>query len=200
MIATISAQLADLVYITLISDPLYSPEMERKSIETALSRMPEAVILSPANPKSKNLLLLEPLFDRTLVLGDVSGIAETSSVSVAHRKAGFLSADHMLTFGSRDLLIFGGPEGYQSSDLFLAGVTDAYTQHGLTPDESKIFHFKPDQQAACSLFTRLWTERPGLCSGVIFSIRWRSASTRGAGARSGDSGRSQASSATTTVR
>lgn len=167
MIAMISAELAAYGYTTLVSDTRYSPEQERDSIETVLGRMPEAVIISPADPRPENLSMLEPLYTNTLVLGSVQGIPEISSVAVAHRLAGFLSADHMLTCGGENPLIFAGPEGYQSADLFLSGIREAFEKHGKTPDESRIYRFKPEQQASCRLFTKLWQANPGCCDGVI---------------------------------
>jgi LacI family transcriptional regulator len=119
MIAIISGKLAAHGYTTMVSDSQYSEEFERSAIRTVLSRMPEAVIITPADPTGKNIQLLEPMYDRTLVLGDLQGSANTSSLYVDHRLAGRLSAEHLLSNGVEQNLILGGPEGYQSSDLFL---------------------------------------------------------------------------------
>lgn len=167
MISIISAKLAVHGYTTIVSDSLYSEEFERTSIRTVISRMPEAVIIAPANPAGKNLQLLESMYDKTLVLGDVSGIAQTNSLYVDHRLAGKLSAAHMLYNGIEHNLIFGGPEGYQSSELFLQGVRDAYSKAGIPFDEDLVLRFKPDQQTAYRRFMELWLENPGFCEGAI---------------------------------
>lgn len=167
MIAIISAKLAEHGYTTMVSDSRYSEEFERSSIQTVISRMPEAIIIAPANPEGENLKLLEPMFGNTLVLGDLNGTAQTSSLAVDHRLAGFLSADHLLKNGVKDNLILGGPEGYQSSDLYLAGVRQAYETHGIPVPEQNIIRFKPDQQAAYRTFVRMWQETPGFCDGVL---------------------------------
>lgn len=167
MIAIISGKLAAHGYTTMVSDSLYSEEFERSSIRTVVSRMPEAVIIAPANPAGKNMQLLAPMFDKTLVLGDVTGILETSSLCVDHRLAGRLSAAHLLYNGVEQNLIFGGPEGYQSSDLFLLGIRDAYEKAGVPFDEDMVVRFKPDQQTAYRRFMEMWQENPGFCEGVI---------------------------------
>ena len=166
MIAMISSKLAAHGYTTMVSDSRYSEEYERNSIQNVISRMPEAVIIAPADPTGENMRLLEPMFDRTLVLGDVQELP-TSSLLIDHYHAGRISAGHMLENGSEHNLIFGGPEGYQSSQQFLAGIRDEYAQHGLTISPEQIFRFNPDQQTAYRRFMQAWQKEPGCCEGVI---------------------------------
>lgn len=167
MIAMISSELAGYGYTTIVSDARYDTDMERSSLQAMLTRMPEAVIYSPADPTSENLQLLEPLYGSTLVLGDTAGRAAVSSLAVDHRLAGALSAERMLTGGSRKNLIFGGPEGYQSSELFLAGVREAYEKYDTPWDESLVFRFRPEQREAYHTFLKFWGNHPGGCTGVI---------------------------------
>lgn len=167
MIAIISARLAAHGYTTMVSDSLYSEEFERSSIRTVISRMPEALIIAPADPAGKNMQLLEPMLDKTLVLGNVNGILQTSSLYVDHRLAGKLSASHLLYNGVEHNLILAGPEGYQSSELFLQGIRDAYQKQGIPFDEEMVIRFKPDQQTAYRRFMELWQETPGFCEGVL---------------------------------
>lgn len=167
MVAMISAELAGYGYTTIISDSRYSDDMERGSVKTVLSRMPEAVIYSPADPASENMKLLEALYSHTLVLGDASMMQGVSSLAVDHQLGGFLSADHMLSCGSQDNLIFGGPLGHQSSELFMAGVRKAYEKHGITWDESRVYRFRPEQREAYHTFLKFWEKQPGGCGGVI---------------------------------
>ena len=167
MIAIISAKLAAHGYTTMVSDSQYSEEFERSSIRTVVSRMPEAVIIAPANPTGKNMQLLEPMYSNTLVLGEIHSDMATSSLAVDHRLAGRLSAELFLKNGVEQNLILGGPEGYQSSDLYLAGVRDAYESFGLPFPEENVHRFKPDQQTAYRRFIELWQEEPGRFDGVI---------------------------------
>ena len=167
MIAIISGKLAEHGYTTMVADSQYSEEFERSSIQTVVSRMPEAVIIAPANPSGENLKLLSSLYDKTLVLGDVTDIAPINSLVVDHRLAGRLSAEHMLSNGHENNLIFCGPDGYQSSELFLAGIRDAYEAHGLTVAPETIHRFKPDLQKAYRRFMRVWEDSPEVYEGVI---------------------------------
>lgn len=167
MISMISAELAEHGYTTLISDSRYSEEAERTCIETVLTRMPEAVIISPANPESQNMELLRPLLSNTLILGELSDLSDANTLAAGHRRAGWLSAQHMLSFGNTRNLIFCGPEDFQSSQLFCLGIQDAYSEKGLVLRDEDIFWFKPNEQRSAKQFTQVWTERHGEIDGVI---------------------------------
>lgn len=167
LVAMISAALAPHGYTTVIADSQYNKAYERSSIENILSRMPEAVIIDPADPMGANMQLLTPLLSKTLVLGDMQGNPEANTLAVDHRLAGKLSAEHMLSNGNLRNLIFCGPEGYQSSTYFLEGVRQVYAQHGMTPEDSSIYRFKPDLTAAYHCFMEHWKVSPGSIDGVI---------------------------------
>ena len=167
MIAMISANLSEHGYTTLISDSQYSEETERSCIETVLTRMPEAVIISPAHPESQNMQLLQPLLSNTLILGEVGNSAEANTLSVGHRKAGYLSARHMLSYGNRRNLIFCGPRKFQSSQLFFLGVQDAYAEYGLSLCDDDVLWFKSSESGAAKRFTQLWEDHRGELDGVI---------------------------------
>lgn len=166
MIAMISGKLASHGYTTLVSDSRYSKEYEQISLQNMLSRMPEAVIVAPSDPCGENMKILEPMFQNTLVLGDVKELP-TNCLFVDHVHAGRISAQKMLENGVEHNLIFGGPEGYQSSELFLEGVRQAYAQKGLEVPQEHIFRFPPDQQTAYRRFMKFWQQNPGGCEGVI---------------------------------
>ena len=166
MIAIISGKLAAHGYTTMVSDSRYSEEFERSSIRTVISRMPEAVIVAPADPSGPNLKLLESMYQNTLVLGDIGDMAQVSSLTVDHRLAGLLTARHLLKNGVQHNLILGGPEGYQSSELYLAGLRDGYQEFGIPFPENRVLRFRPDQQTAYRRFVELWQEEPGFCDGV----------------------------------
>lgn len=167
MIAGISAKLAACGYTTMVSDSLYDEAFERSNIQTVLSRMPEAVIISPVDTAGENLRLLRPVFMQTLILADAAEIDQANYLAVDHRMAGRISAEHMIACGNRNNLVFAGPEGYQASRLFLSGVQDAYDAQGLTLSPGAVHHFKPDHGTACERFMRIWQAQPGVCQGVI---------------------------------
>ena len=165
LVAMISAKLAPHGYTTMISDSQYSKEFERTSIENILSRMPEAVIIDPADPMGDNMQLMTPLLPTTLILGDRQD--NTNTLAVDHRLAGKLSAQHMLENSNLRNLVFCGPDGYQSSTYFMEGVQDIYRQHNLPLEASLIHRFKPDLQTAYRCFMEHWQKAPGSIDGVI---------------------------------
>ena len=167
MISMISADLAEHGYTTLISDSRYSEEAERTCIETVLTRMPEAVIISPANPESDNMQLLRPLVTNTLILGELSNHSDANTLAVGHRRAGYLSAQHMLSCGNRRNLVFCGPKEFQSSQLFYLGVQDAYREQGIAFSDGDVSWFKPSEQESAQRFAQGWSERRGELDGVI---------------------------------
>ena len=167
MISMISADLAEHGYTTLIADSRYSEEAERTCIETVLTRMPEAVIISPANPESSNMQLLQSLQSNTLILGQLDDAADANTLAIGHRRAGYLSAQHMLSSGNRRNLIFCGPQEFQASRLFYQGIRDAYAEKELPLHSEDVFWFKPNEKQSAKRFTQIWTERRGEIDGVI---------------------------------
>lgn len=167
MISMISADLAEHGYTTLIADSRYSEEAERTCIETVLTRMPEAVIISPANPESSNMQLLQSLQSNTLILGQLDDSADANTLAIGHRRAGYLSAQHMLSAGNHRNLIFCGPQEFQASQLFYQGIRDAYAEQGLTLHDEDVLWFKPNEKQSAKQFAQFWTERRGEIDGVI---------------------------------
>ena len=166
MIATISGKLAAHGYTTLVADSRYNEEFEQTGLQNMISRMPEAVIVAPADPFGENMKILESMYQNTLVLGDIKDLP-TNCLYIDHVHAGRLSAEKMLSSGVENNLIFGGPEGYQSSDLFLEGIRQVYAEHGLPFPQEMVFRFAPDQQTAYRRFMKFWQKNPGSCEGVI---------------------------------
>ncbi len=167
MISVISADLAAYGYTTIISDTQFDPESERNVLEGVLRWRPSAVIYSPAYLKEENLHLLEPYLSRTLFLGCTGGREDLNAVAVDHRQAGYLSARHMLERGSLGNLILCGSRGYQSADLFMTGVQDAYGEFGLTADPGWVVRFKPDTDTSCRRFLEFRRAKGSAVTGAI---------------------------------
>ena len=167
MITKLSSDLSQYGYTTIVSAPHHSEEAERNCIQSVLSRMPKAVIISPAKPNSQNIKLLEPLFENTLILGEPCPEVKANYLSLGHRQAGYLNARHLLENGRRKNLILCGLKEYESSQLFYQGVGDAYKEFGLTIDENLVSWFRPGEQAGCQRFTEVWQENPGAIDGAI---------------------------------
>ena len=167
LMSMISGELAPHGYTTMISDTQYNDKFEKNCIQNIVSRMPDAIVIAPADPSGNNMHLLTHLWNRTLVLGDIPDESEANIVSVDHRLAGRLSADHMLENGNLRNLILGGPEGYQSSAYFLSGVQDAYAQHGIPFDPACVYRYRPSVQETYKLFKSIWQTNPGSIDGAI---------------------------------
>lgn len=166
ILAMISAKLATHGYTTLVFNS-HDSDAERKCIQTMLSRIPEAVIISMSDPASENLQLLQSMFDRTLVLGSPDSSVKTSFISLGHRQAGYLSAQHMLSCGNHRNLIFCNYQGVQAGQLFLEGIRNAYADNSMVLDESNIIPVSFSMDDASQKFCHLWQERQGMLDGVI---------------------------------
>lgn len=155
MISRITIELAAHGYSTMICDSMYDEKIEESNIDSALSRMPEALIFLPLNPNEKVLDHIRSVRDKTLILGEAPGGA-ISQLVVDHKLAGFLAADHMLTCGSRNNMVFCSPLKIQSSEMFMAGIREAYEKHGIAFSDDCVSYFKPDTKTADKEFTRRW--------------------------------------------
>lgn len=167
MLATISSELAVYGFTTLLADTQYNPEREETCLKSVMGRMPQAVIVSPADPNSGSLRSLQAISSNTLVLGTIDEDSEMSSIAVDHTLAGFLSADYMLSCGNRNMVVFAGPDGYQSADLYLSGVREACRKHGVVLPDEAVYRFRPDEQTAMRLFSELYRKNPAACEGVV---------------------------------
>lgn len=167
MITRLSSNLSRHGYTTIVSAPQYGEEAERNCIQSVLSRMPKAVIISPARPDSKNVRLLEPIYTNTLILGKPCEEVTANYLFLDHRKAGYLNAKHLLENGRHRNLVLCGLKEYESSLLFYQGVQDAYAEFGLTVDEALVSWFRPGEQAGCQRVTEVWEKDPGSIDGAV---------------------------------
>lgn len=167
MIAMLSSDLAKYGCTTIVSSPQNGEEAERNCIQSVLSRMPMAVIISPASPTSKNVRLLEPLYGKTLILGKPCESVKSNYLSLDHRHAGYLNARHLLENGRRKNLILCGPKEYESSILFYEGVRDAYREFNLQIDESFVSWSRPSETVAFERVKGVWEAAPGSIDGAV---------------------------------
>ena len=167
MITKLSSDLSRLGYTTIVASPQYGEEAERNCIQSVLSRMPKAIIISPAHPASKNVRLLEPVYSNTLILGEPCEEVKANYLSLGHRHAGYLNARHLLENGHRRNLIMCGLKEYESSLLFYQGIQDAYTEFDLTIDESLVSWFQPSEADGCRRVMDVLQANPGCFDGVV---------------------------------
>lgn len=167
MITKLSSDLSQLGYTTIVAAPQYGEEAERNCIQSVLSRMPKAVIISPAHPASNNVRLLEPVYSNTLILGEPCEEVKANYLSLGHRHAGYLNARHLLENGHHRNLIMCGLKEYESSLLFYQGIQDAYAEFGLTIDEHLVSWFRPSERDGCQRVMEVWQADPGCFDGVV---------------------------------
>ncbi len=104
IVKRISVDLAKYGYTTLIFDSLYDLAIERKNISTALSRMPDSIVISPVSIHAENLSLLSNMYDRTVILSRMYEAVPANYVHMDHKRGGYISASTMLNNGhSRNL-------------------------------------------------------------------------------------------------
>lgn len=173
VVKKVSIDLANIGYTTLIFDSQYDLEIERKNVLSALSHMPDAIIISPVSVKSKNLILLKNMYDRTIILGrQITGIP-THYVHMDHRQGGYLSASTMIENGHKNNLILNDPKDAPSGIQFIEGVQNAYAKSGLKLEENRIFSFFPSIENSCNLILSLFNQEKHLFqipfSGIIAS-------------------------------
>lgn len=167
MITRLSSELAVHGCTTIVAAPHDSREAERNCIQSVLSRMPRAVIISPASTDSANVRLLEPIYGNTLILGKPHPDVKANYLFLDHRQAGYLNASHMLKNGRSRNLILCGLKEYESSRLFYEGVLDAYREQGLEVDETLVSWLRPGEQAGCQRVREVWEQAPGSFHGAI---------------------------------
>lgn len=167
MIAMLSSDLAKHGCTTIVSSPQNGEDAERNCIQSVLSRMPMAVIISPASPASQNIRLLEPLYSKTLILGKPCETVKANYLSLDHRRAGYLNARHLLENGRRKNLILCGPKEHESSVLFYEGVLDAYREFDLQVDENLVSWSRPSEAVAFARVKEIWEAAPGAIDGAV---------------------------------
>jgi len=143
-------------FTSFVFDSFYDEEMERRNIINLLSRMPDAVIISPVSKNNKNLSLLGGLFDRTIVIGENLRKFPVSSIHMDHKKGAYISALHMLSNGHTRNLIIVEPPDYPSTIHFLAGVEKAYKESGIPIRDSHIIYDYPSIENSMNSILRLY--------------------------------------------
>jgi DNA-binding LacI/PurR family transcriptional regulator len=143
IVKRISVDLAKYGYTTLIFDSLYDLTIERKNISTALSRLPDSIVISPVSVHSDNLSLLGNMYDRTVILSRMYEAVPANYVHMDHRRGGYISASTMLNNGHSCNLIFAEPPDFPSSEQFLDGVRQAYEEYGISYNEAMMVYGTP---------------------------------------------------------
>jgi DNA-binding LacI/PurR family transcriptional regulator len=143
MIRKISVDLANHDYTTLICDSQFDTELELKNIKSVISRMPDSIIISPISSESNNLMVLEKMFNNTIVLDSISSKVSANYIFINHERAGYLSANYIISKGHKRNLILTGPKDFSGSNLFIKGIKQAYEEYNVEFDEEFVLYSKP---------------------------------------------------------
>jgi LacI family transcriptional regulator len=146
IVKKILVDLAEHGFTTLIFDSLYDLAIERNNIITVLSRRPDAVVISPVSIHSENLSLLSNIFDRTVILSREFESVPANYVHMDHKRGGYIATKTMINSGHQCNIIFTEPADFPSSEQFLAGVHQAYAEHGITCHEEMMIYGTPSMQ------------------------------------------------------
>ena len=156
IVRKVAIDLANIGFTTLIFDSQYDLEIERNNILAVLSRMPDAIIISPVSIRSKNLRLLKNLFDRTIILSRHFDAIPANYVHMDHKLGGYISATTMLESGHKQNLILNDPKDAPSGIQFIKGVLKAYEEKQVVLDENYIFSFFPSIDNSTELILSLY--------------------------------------------
>ena len=156
IVKQVSIDLAKNGFTTLIFDSQYDLEIEKNNMLSALSRMPDAIIISPVSIKSNNLQLLKNMFDRTIILSRSFDSIPANYVHMDHKRGGFISATTMLEFGHTLNLVLNDPKDAPSGIQFIEGVKQAYKEKGISFNDNYVFSFFPSIENSTNLIISLF--------------------------------------------
>ena len=146
IIKRISMEMVKNGFTPFIFDSAYDEKLEERNLITLLSRMPEAILVSPVNKQFSNISLLEKMYDRTIILSKENNHYPTNYVHMDHVRGGYIAANKMLSMGHKENLIIMEPHDYPSAVQFYNGVQAAYKESGMTLDSDHIAYTFPNME------------------------------------------------------
>ena len=156
IVKKISVDLAKQGFTTLIFDSLYDVDIEKRNIVSALSRMPDGIVISPVSTESDNLRLLKNIYDRTIILSRKYKSIPANYVHMDHIRGGYISTRAMIENGHTKNIILVEPAFHPSTTQFLEGVKQAYEEFDLPFKEDMVVYTKPTiesgSEAICDLY------------------------------------------------
>lgn len=159
MFKSISVEMAKYGYTTLIGDGQFSEKVERASILSFLSRLPDFVILSPATANTENLALLSGMLDRVIVMGQPIPGFQCHYVDVDYALGGYRSALALLESGHRQNLVFTVHPAFPISEQYLRGIRRAYEEFGVSLEEERLIFRETSIENGCRAILELWDDR-----------------------------------------
>lgn len=135
MIRRISNDLSKFGYTMLVADSQFDVVIEERNIHSMLERIPDSIIISPAESNGKNIRLLASACDKLIILDKTNNSLPANYVYVDNEKAGFEAASVLLQNGHRRNLIITTPLPYPGTDDYINGIKRAYAKASVEFDD-----------------------------------------------------------------
>lgn len=156
---TISVTMAKYGYTTQICDSQFDLEAERFSVQSAISRMPEYVIIAPATTDTSNVDLLLNSDANVIVLDRARNGANCHFVDVDYAYGGYVAACELLSKGHRDILIIGEPLDYPYASYYVEGVKKAFKQYDVSFRKEYLHFVHSSLESSCAIVLSLWDRK-----------------------------------------
>lgn len=153
---TISVIMAKHGYTTQICDSQFDAEAERFSVQAAISRMTDYVIIAPASTDSANLDLLLSSESNVIVFDRARHGANCHFIDVDYAYGGYVAACELLSKGHRDILIISEPLEYPYSAYYTDGIKKAFGEYNIPFREEYQRFVHSSMESTCSIMLSLW--------------------------------------------
>jgi DNA-binding LacI/PurR family transcriptional regulator len=131
-------------------------EKEKMAVDVLLSQRIDGLILAaPLRLKQEELEEIKQTGTPTVVLMRSSSDAGIDSVENDNFQGGYDIVNYLLNTGSQVIHFLAMPESSQPSSIRIRGYKQAFADHGLTFDESKLFYCEPFIEAGYAMMQRL---------------------------------------------
>ena len=151
--------MADNGFSTLVCDSNYSLELERNNILSILSRSPDYVIINPISNNVENLYAFKGMYDRLIIWGAENKEIDCHYITVDYKLGGYLSAQKMLAYNHRDILIITEPLEYPISGQYLEGIKEAYRDYDVPFNEEMVLFSYASIDGGYNAIADIWDSR-----------------------------------------
>jgi LacI family transcriptional regulator len=129
-------------YSTILLNTNEDDALERKAIETAISRNVDGILLSPADMSSGNIEFLKNSGAPFILFARYSDHVQTDYIVSDDCCGGYLATKHLIDRGHRDILLINGPQHNTSAFYREKGYRKALAEAGM-PIRSELMYKVP---------------------------------------------------------
>lgn len=156
---TISVTMAKHGYTTLICDSQFDVDAERASIQAALSRMTDCVIIAPATTDQSNVEALLESDAKTIVFDRARPAADCHFIDVDYAYGGYVAAGELLSKGHRDILVITEPLDYPFSTYYVSGIRKAFKEYDVPFRDDYLRFVHSSLESSCAIVLSLWDRK-----------------------------------------